>query len=120
MNKRPLSVLAVGCLYLVTGVFGLASHLIQFKPHQPFPYDSVWISLVSLIAVAAGAYILRARNWARWLAMAWIAFHVVLSAFHSLPQFAVHVLLLFVFAYILFQPIANRYFGDAGTKTAIP
>jgi hypothetical protein len=52
--------------------------------------------------------------------MAWIAFHVVLSAFHSLPQFAVHVLLLFVFAYILFQPIANRYFGDAGRKTAIP
>ena len=53
---------------------------------------------------------LRGCNWARWLALAWIAFHVVLSAFHSLPEFALHAVLCAVFAYFLLRPDAALYF----------
>ncbi len=35
---------------------------------------------------------LRGSNWARWLALAWIAFHVFLSFLHSWQQVLVHCL----------------------------
>ena len=53
---------------------------------------------------------LRGRNWARWLVMVWIAFHVVVSGFHSFPELAVHALLFVVFAYVLLRPQATEYF----------
>ncbi len=116
MNNRPLSVLLVACLYIATGALGFISHLIQYKPQHPFDYSLVWISLVSLLAVVSGVYMLRGGNWARWLALAWIAFHVVLSAFHSPFELAVHSLLFVAFAYLLFRPPANRYFRPDRTN----
>lgn len=115
MNKRPLSVLAIGCLYAAVGAIGLVFHLIEFKLQHPFQYDIVWISLVHLIAIVSGVYVLRGSNWARWLALAWIAFHVVLSAFHSRSELVVHSLLCAVIAYGLFRPQAAQYFRAAGT-----
>ncbi len=58
---------------------------------------------------------LRAHNWARWLAIAWIAFHVALSAFHALGEFAIHGLLCALIAWALFRSEANRYFRDGRT-----
>jgi len=110
MKKCPPPVLLVAILYLATGAIGLVSHLIHFKPQRPFDDSIVWISLVSLVAIVSGAYILRAGNWARWLAMAWIAFHVVLSAFHSRSELLVHSLLCVAIAYFLFNLRANQYF----------
>ncbi len=118
MKNRPLPVLLVAILYLATGAIGLVSHLIQFKPQPPFDYSIVWISLVSLVAIVSGAYILRAGNWARWLALAWIAFHVVLSAFHSPSELLVHSLLCAAIAYFLFNPRANQYFRAPGMPAA--
>jgi hypothetical protein len=98
---------------LATGALALVYHLSRFKPRNPFAYDGTWASLVGLLALVAGAYMLRAANWARWLAIAWIAFHVVLSAFHSVSQLLFHALLCAVFAYFLFRPPANEYFSAA-------
>jgi hypothetical protein len=56
---------------------------------------------------------LRGINWARWLAMAWIAFHVALSFFHSWLEMAVHGVIFVVFAIILFLPDANGFFRSA-------
>ena len=109
MNPRPLPVTVIGCLLIVTGAIGLAYHLTEFQA-QPFPTELVWISLVRLIAVVCGVYLLRGSNWARWLALAWIAFHVVVSAFHSWFQAAAHALICAAFAYFLFRPGATRYF----------
>ena len=110
MNKPPISIIVIACLYIATGAIGLVSHLFQFKPQHPFQYDIVWISLVSLAAIVSGVYLLRGRNWARWLALAWIAFHVVLSAFHSPFELLVHSLLCAAFAFFLFRPRATRFF----------
>lgn len=115
MNKRPLSVTVLAWLYVATGALGLAFHLSEFKSLHPFHYDAVGIALVRLIAIVAGAYMLRGSDWARWLALAWIAFHVIISAFHPLFQLAVHSLLCVAFAYILFRPRATQYFRPTGT-----
>ena len=36
------------------------------------------------------------HNWARWLLVAWLAFHVVVSGFHSMSEMAAHAVLLIV------------------------
>ncbi len=118
MNKRPVSVSIIACLYILTGVIGGAYHLTELKAPPMFPYDIVWVELVSLIAVVSGVYMLRSHNWARWLALAWILFHVVLSAFHSRSQLAVHSLLCVIFAYFLFRPTATRYFRAPGAPAS--
>ena len=88
MKTRPWPVIVVSCLLMAAGGVGLIYHLTEFKGLQPLPYELLLISLVRLLAIIFGVYMLLGRNWARWMAMAWIAFHVVLSAFHSLGEFA--------------------------------
>jgi hypothetical protein len=112
MNKRPLPVTLIAWIYIVTGTFGIAFHLKEFSGQPPGShYEIVWITLVRLLAVLAGIYLLRARNWARWLAIVWMAFHAAVSVFHSLPELAMHTALLAVFGYFLWRREANAYFG---------
>ena len=113
MNKRPLPVTIISLILIATGAGGLFFHLTDFTVQHPFQYDVVWISLVSLIAIVCGVYMLRASNWARWLALAWIAFHVILSVFHSRVELGVHILVFAAFAYFLFRPRTSGYFRDA-------
>jgi hypothetical protein len=72
-------------------------------------WDVVLALLISLVAVLCGAYILAGKDWARWLAVAWLGFHVALSI-HSRQQLAMHSALLAVFAYLLFRASAKAYF----------
>jgi hypothetical protein len=62
---------------------------------------------------------LRGRNWARWIALAWIAFHVIVSAFHTVAEFSMHLLFFAAIAWGLFRPEAARYFLPAGRTTGI-
>jgi len=43
--------------------------------------------MIRIIAVVGGVFLLMGHNWARWLMLAWLAFHVAVSAFHSLSEF---------------------------------
>jgi len=110
MKKRPLTVTILGVLYIAVGVVGTASHFIEFKTHLPTHSELISIGLLGVLAVLAGGFMLRARNWARWLALAWMAFHVAISVYHPLRELAVHSLLLVLFAYLLFRPEAGAYF----------
>ena len=109
-NKRPLSVTLIGCLYIVTGAIGFLYHVPEFSAANPFRFDVLGIETIRLLAILSGAFILRRRNWARWLAIAWIAFHVILSLLHDLPQFAIHAIFFAVTAWVLLRPAATRYF----------
>jgi len=115
MNTRPVSVTIIGLVFIAAGAIGLIYHLTEFRA-QPFPYDLLWISFVRLIAIISGVYMLRGHNWARWLALGWIAFHVILSAFHSVFELALHGVLLAAFAYLLFRVPATRYFRGAEAR----
>jgi len=116
MNKRPHSVTAVSFVFAAAGVIGLAYHLTEFKAWHRLQYDDLWVCLVRLIAVVCGVYMLRGSNWARWLAVVWIAYHVILSGFHSVDELAVHSVLFAVFAYVLFRPEATKYFRGVKTE----
>lgn len=95
---------------IATGALGIAFHLADFRGPSPFQYDALGIALVRLTAVVCGVYMLRASNWARWLAISWIAFHVILSFFHSRFELGMHILVFAAFAYFLFRPGSNAYF----------
>jgi hypothetical protein len=118
MNKRPLSVTVISGIFLVAGVIGLAYHATEFKADGPFQYELVWVCLVRFLAIICAVFMLRAGNWARWLLVIWIAYHVILSAFHSAPALITHSLLLAVVAYFLFRPSASAYFRGPRTERA--
>jgi hypothetical protein len=111
MNKRPVSVAVIGLLLIATGALGLVFHLGDFRIEHPFQNEVLWAALVRILAILAGAYLLRGANWARCLALGWMAFHVVLSVFHSWAQVAFHAVLFAAFAYFLFRPEARRFFA---------
>jgi hypothetical protein len=90
-------------------VLGLVFHLLD----KPLDRWVVVISLVSMLSLFGGVFLLNGESWARWLLLAWVAFHVVLSWFHSLSQFAVHLVLLAVVAYFLLWSHASEYFEAA-------
>jgi len=114
MNKRPLPVTILAWVYIAVGIVGFAFHLRDLHANNALQFDGVWVELARLLAVLAGAFMLRGKNWARWLALVWIAFHVVISALHSIPEFAVHCLFCAVIAWFLFRSEATRYFRGAG------
>jgi hypothetical protein len=95
---------------------GIAYHLPDFSPQHPFGYENLWILLLRIAAIVAGAFMLRGRNWARWLALVWIAFHLILSFFHSVGEVVIHGLVLAVFGWLLFRPDARAYFSPTAAK----
>jgi hypothetical protein len=105
--KRPLSVTIVACVYLAVGVIGFVFHFHELLAGH---HDAVGIELTEFVAILCGAFLLRGHNWARWLALAWIVFHVVLSAFHAIPELVIHAVLCGAIAWILFRAEAARYF----------
>jgi len=100
---RPLAVTILAWSYIAVGAGGFFTHL----------SDGVWVELVEIAAVIAGAFMLRGQNWARWLAVAWMAIHVILGALLGFRELSVHCLFLAVIAWILFRPEAARYFRGA-------
>ncbi|MGH9535376.1 MAG: hypothetical protein ACRD2E_11010 [Terriglobales bacterium] len=105
-GRRPVSVTVIALLYIALGAVSFA---LQFRGLLRGGPDSGWIELVEALAVVAGAYLLRGANWARWLAVAWMAFHVAIS-YPVVPKLAVHGALLAVIAWLLFRPAAGGYF----------
>lgn len=115
VNSRPLSVTILAYVYMAVGAVGFAYHLSEWDAQQPFQNHFLWVELVRLAAILFGAYMLRGRNWARWLALAWIGYHVILSAFHTLSELAMHAAICVLIAWILFRALASRYFRASGT-----
>jgi hypothetical protein len=113
-GRRPLSVTLVSLLLIAAGAVGLVHHVTELNPRQSLPSDTAWVSLVRVLAIVAGVFMLRGHNWARWLAMAWIAFHVAISVLHSWQQVVMHAIVLAIFAFFLFRSAANQYFQAEG------
>jgi hypothetical protein len=116
MNKRPLSITLLSYLLIAVGAAGFVFHFSESYKRHSFASDDVLVLAVSLLAIVCGVFLLRGKDWARWLSMAWIAFHVVLSFFHSMREVAVHALFLLVFAVLLFRPAASQFFRRRALK----
>jgi NADH:ubiquinone oxidoreductase subunit 4 (subunit M) len=110
MKRPPLPVIVIAGLLIGTGAFGLFGDYLNFKPPAANRNETLLIAAVHLLAIVAGAFTLRGNNWARWLAVAWMAFHVAISFGHPLQQLIVHAVLLVLFAYGLFRADARPFF----------
>lgn len=110
MKKRPIAVIVLSLVLMASGVGGLIQHRNELDFRHLLLNGAVWIALVRMIAIIAGTFMLLGHNWARWLAMGWIGFHLVISIFHPLSQLAVHAVVFAIFAYVLFRPPAAEYF----------
>jgi hypothetical protein len=108
-DNRPPSVTVIAWVYIAAGAIGFVYHFGELWA-RPFRYDPLLIEFVRVLAIVAGVFVLRGRNWARWLALAWIGFHVILSAFHPLAELAIHCLFFALTAWALFRGAAARYF----------
>lgn len=105
-RERPFQVTVLGWLFIVVGIVSTAYHLLK----SGLDRWSVPIVLVGLIAVVAGVFLLRGARWSRWLLLAWLAVHVVLSALNSLADAMPHVVLVVVVGYFLLGPPTSQYY----------
>jgi hypothetical protein len=107
--KRPFTVTFLGYLFILVGIAALLYHLVK----DLLDYWMILIALVEIVAIVAGVFLIKGRNWARWLLLLWIAFHVLASALNSLSASVPHLLLLVAVGYFLFTPPDSKYFGPA-------
>ncbi len=106
-RRTPVSVALIACLYLPVGIGGLLVHFRDLRAP-----DGIWVEVTELLAIICGVFLLRAQNWARWLAVAWMTFHVFIS-FGVWRELAVHGLFLALIGWCLFRADASRFFQDS-------
>jgi hypothetical protein len=110
-KKRPFTITVLAWLYVAVGAIGTAGHYANFWTHKPTADEFFWISVLGAAAIIAGAFMLRGHNWARWLALTWMAAHVAISVFHPMRELIVHCAMLVLIAYLLFRREAGKYFS---------
>lgn len=110
--KRPYEVTVAGWLFIIIGTLNTAYHLWR----SAFDRWMVLILLLTVSAIVAGVFLLRGARWARWLALAWVAFHVVVSALNSFSAALPHVALLLVIGYVLLGPPTAQYYRQGLAK----
>ena len=120
MKKRPRSITVIGWLFIAVGVASLvagfwpsgdatpAKQLAASNARESLEFAEAFVT--HLLALVGGVFMLRGCNWARWLLVVWMAFHIVLSALHSFHEVAVHCVLFSIIGYFLFRPSATAYF----------
>jgi len=56
------------------------------------------------------------HNWARWLLVAWITLHIIISALHSVLFLLMHVVIFSVILFFVFRRRASEYFNAEGVR----
>ena len=107
MKKRPILVIIVSVVLIATGIGGSVQHNAAIRVGN---LGGISIAGVEIVAITSGVFMLLGHNWARWLAMLWITFHVVLSIFHPWMELVVHIIVFALFAFVLFRRDAREYF----------
>ena len=110
--KRLYEVSAAGWLFIVIGIANTAYHLWNGALDRWM----VAILFLTVSAIVAGVFLLRGARWARWLALAWVAFHVGVSALNSVWGALPHVLLLLAAGYALLGPPTSQYYQQGQSK----
>ena len=111
MEQRPRSITIISWLFLLFGSIALISGLLPLDNLTLAQLKGHWmVHLSRILAIVSGLFMLRGHNWARWLLVLWIAFHIILSALHSALQLLIHVVIFSVILFFLFRRPASSYF----------
>ena len=115
-RRRSPSILVVGALFLALGVVDVYQGAAPILRSAWAPAtDDLQVLAIGIAALVGGAFVLRGRNWARWLLAGWMLFHVAISIVHP-GQLAAHVVIFGFLAFLLFRPSAREHFGRTGKR----
>jgi hypothetical protein len=110
-GKRPLAVTGIALLYISVGMVGGVYHFQEILKNGGFDRYNIWIEVSEAVAIVAGVFMLRRANWARWLAIAWLGFHVGVGALHGIRGFGTHLLLFVLITWALLRTDAREWFA---------
>lgn len=123
---RPRSITIIAWLFVAVGVAGLlndlwplltsgaAAQLAKLKSDGLGDLGPAWTT--RLLAIVGGIGLLHGRNWARWLLMAWMIFHIGMSAFESWEKLVFHSVIFLPIMYFLFREPSQLYFRPEKTS----
>jgi len=109
MKQRSLSITLLSWLFIAIGVVSLGMDVHYVVAHGG-GFDEALIFPVHGLAVVAGVFMLRGADWARWLTVLWVAFHVVITALNAWRDLAFHAILFVGITYLLFRADARAWF----------
>ena len=111
--RRPIpSLIVVAVLFLAIGVLDVVrgvAPLFQSASHAHLAGDDVLVLAIGVVALIGGIFLLRGRNWARWLLAGWMLLHVVISVGQPY-ELAAHVVIFGFLTFLLFRSRATEYF----------
>ncbi|MBL7697029.1 MAG: hypothetical protein JNK79_02685 [Chitinophagaceae bacterium] len=116
MQSRPWPVVIICLLFLIAGCVGFIYHFTEM--FEGGSHEAIWVELLRLLAIVCAILLWKGINWARWLAIAWVAYHVVISAKHSTAELITHIIVLILVAVLLYLPKSAVYFSGAGPHQA--
>jgi len=123
MAKRPLSLTVISWVFITIGGIALIRSLLPLVDPAAalriadHPYEIWLIPLIQLLSLISGVFMLLGFNWARWLLVVWIGYHIIISFLHSTLEVIVHSLLFGVILFFLFRPRATAYFREQRSRT---
>ncbi|MDX2119805.1 MAG: hypothetical protein SF070_01960 [Gemmatimonadota bacterium] len=118
--RRPRSITLVAWIFIVVGAAGIlkdlwplltadaAQHLARLKADGLADLGPAWTT--RLLGVVGGVGLLHHRTWARWLLVAWMAFHLGISVMHSLIEVVMHAVIFAPLVYLMFRRSGAPYF----------
>ncbi|HKK46232.1 MAG TPA: hypothetical protein VJ964_11975 [Balneolaceae bacterium] len=120
MKTRPLSVTIISWLFIVVGIISLLGGLQPFtgiitgSDIPPFSlHETLDLALASatlLLAIIGGIFMLKGFNWARWLLVLWMVFHIIISLQGTLWIIIFHCVIFGAITYFLFRKNGSDYF----------
>jgi hypothetical protein len=123
MMPRPRAITFVAWVFIIVGAAGILNdiwplltsdaglQLAKLKAEGLGDIGPAWAT--RLLAVGGGSGLLLGRNWARWLLVAWMLFHIGLSVLHSLPEVLMHAVIFAPLLYFMFRRSSEPYFHPA-------
>jgi hypothetical protein len=112
IRSRPWPVIIVCLLFAVAGGVGFIYHFGElFEPGNGL-YEVILVEVLRLLAIVCAILLWMGINWARWLAIAWIAYHVFIGAKHSTSELVTHIVLLIGVAVLLYLPRSRVFFNN--------
>lgn len=112
MKNRPLPVIIVSILFILVGFMGFAYHINELFELNNNLNETIWILFLRILAAICGVLLLFGINWARWLTISWLVYHIVISALHSTGEMIIHIAFLVLVSVLLFLPASSRYFQN--------
>ena len=120
MDRRPRPITIISWFFIIFGVIALISGLLPY--HEMNMAQGIadlkrhWmVHLSRILMIVAGVFMLKGRNWARWLLVVWMAFHIVISALNGMLMLSMHVVIFSLILYFVFRRQSSAYFAADNT-----